>query len=67
MKFPQMEAARHDLHGLLHAEDLRAVFQQRLPGRHNEIHDAAALFCVGIQFPAVHCVSPYCAAKGIRS
>ena len=37
VKFPQVEAARHDLHGLLHPEHLRAVFQQGLPCGHDKI------------------------------
>ena len=63
VKLPQVEAAGHDLHGLLDAEDLRTVFQQRLPGRHDKIHDALALLLVGIQFPAVHSFAPCCAYK----
>ena len=56
MKFPQMEAARHDLHGLLHPEHLCAVFQQGLPCGHDKIHDAAAQLFIGKRVSAVHCL-----------
>ena len=48
VELPQMEAAGHDLHRLLHPKDLRSVFQQRLACRHDEIHDAAALLVGGV-------------------
>ena len=56
MELPQVEAGRHDLHGLLHPEHLCPVLQKGLTGRHNKIHDAAALFPVRIQFPLCHAV-----------
>ena len=56
MELPQVEACRHDLHGLLHPEHLCPVLQKGLPSRHDKIHDAAALFPVRIQFPLCHAV-----------
>ena len=37
VKIPHAEAGRHDLHRLLDAEHLAAVFKQRLPGVHNQL------------------------------
>ena len=51
-----MEAARHDLHSLLHPEHLCAVFQQGLPCGHDKIHDAAAQLFIGKRVSAVHCL-----------
>ena len=48
VELPQMEAAGHDLHRLLHPEDLCSVFQQRLARRHDKVHDAAPLLVAGI-------------------
>ena len=59
MELPQVEAPGHDLHGLLHPEHLGAVFQQRLACRHNKIHNAAALFLIGIKNPLAHRRPPY--------
>ena len=56
VELPQMEAARHDLHGLLHPEHLRAVFQQGLPCGHDKIHNAAAQLFIGKRVSAVHCL-----------
>ena len=36
-----------------------AVFQQRLACRHNKIHNAAALFLIGIKNPLAHRRPPY--------
>ena len=37
MKVPHTQAAGHDLHRLLDAKDLAAVFQQGLPGVHHQV------------------------------
>ena len=50
-----MERPGHDLHGLLHPEHLGTVFQQCLPRRHDEIHDAAAQLLVRKDLSAGHC------------
>ena len=56
VELPQMEAARHDLHGLLHPKHLRAVFQQGLPCGHDKIHNAVAQLFIGKRVSAVHCL-----------
>ena len=60
VELPQVEAARHDLHGLLHPEHLRTVFQQGLTRRHNKIHDAAAQLFIRGNLSAGHSLASFC-------
>ena len=67
VELPQVQAAGHDLHGLLGPEHLRPVLQQGLPCRHNKIHDPAALLAVGIKAEWAAPYAPPIVLRGAHS